>query len=1034
MPYPSRLGDPCWDAAQVGKVIAVNAQTSATSVDYFLAAHSPFRLISNLGGAGAELTEEDVYQDIFSLGRGEVQAAIRGEPGTGKSHLVHWLKLRADFDAKGNKRIRKFVRVLVQRGNGSLKDALQQIVAQLVDELGADFEKHLQGVQNALDQLSESTARATLLSELALEIDNRWTERNRAALAAELVPLGDFLRSAGTRRWLLRSNGTIDEVIRRLTEPSTVEQRESPPAFQAADLTPEPQFLSPRENGERVRRFCEDLEVDEEFRAAALATLNTALPDAIGEMTGLGGSNLLQIFHEIRRELADRKRELAIFIEDVSVTAAGLDRDVINALEPQERSGLCRMVAVLGMTSNAWERLAENQRGRIKPIFDVGTGVVEKWAGDADEVARFTARYLNAIRSDDRQMHRLAEARYQGDVPKSICDDCPVHDNCFAVFGHVQLDNGVDIGVFPFTPPAPQALLSRRTSASASGVTIHTQRELLGDVLQPILDDAYHSLQSREFPRSQSLRVRPIAPSSWTGFENRYLGGWDSTAKDRIRWLAQFWILAGDADELASALGPLLKPLGLPIFAAAPRAPSVKTPSAGDKTPLTSAPPPAATDPLLRARLEQIEEWRNGGNLRADGQFRELLSSLITSGIRWEDERQVPHAQFERYVNTTAFPRVEGQTSQPANQPYFLDLPRDAETRALLEALVRFRHAGNRTWNFEHGELHKRVVSCWLRKHRERAITITQPPPPITVQKGIRIASHVLAIAARLRDRKALTSQPEERLAQIFEPVWTEDRRPVTFSPKLGEVVRDLERRHGQMREFLVRELGAAQGRAEPKDFIDPQPIVDALKAVDESAELEVLPPSYQEGTARVRFVDVAGLGVYTDFAERLKAERAEIAARIDEVRRILRECQFEQEDLREALLAWLPPFLEVIELQRGGGGRRPILEMETPTFEAFWQQKVFRQRGESWGNALRAGNEIAGGTSAADLLEFNPATLDDAVNALRAAREHLEHLERYLSEQEQDLAAAGAGDCDVLLSELGAFPLDGTTAPEDDD
>src|SRR4051812_13677966 len=125
MPYPAKLGQPCWDAHQVEKVLSILAQTNEQSADAFLAAHSPFRFISNLRDpGGGELTEEDVFQAIFGR-RGEVQAAIKGEPGTGKSHLVHWLKLRADYEAEqGDPRARKLVRILVQRGNGSLKNAL----------------------------------------------------------------------------------------------------------------------------------------------------------------------------------------------------------------------------------------------------------------------------------------------------------------------------------------------------------------------------------------------------------------------------------------------------------------------------------------------------------------------------------------------------------------------------------------------------------------------------------------------------------------------------------------------------------------------------------------------------------------------------------------------------------------------------------------------------------------------------------------------------------------------------------------------
>lgn len=232
MPLPTQLGQPCWEVAQVAKVISVNAQVNTQSVDYFLAAHSPFRYITNFRNPGNELNEEAVFEDIFSEGRGEVLAGVKGEPGTGKSHLVHWLKLRTDFAVQsGEKGFGNVVRVLVERKNGSLKDALSQIV----EQLGSDFEDQLARVKGAIEKLSAETARATLLAKLALEVGYHWQERGRV-LPNSLRHLGQALQSKGVGRWLMRKGGTIDRVIGRLTEVSTVEERETFPLFEAVDL------------------------------------------------------------------------------------------------------------------------------------------------------------------------------------------------------------------------------------------------------------------------------------------------------------------------------------------------------------------------------------------------------------------------------------------------------------------------------------------------------------------------------------------------------------------------------------------------------------------------------------------------------------------------------------------------------------------------------------------------------------------------------------------------------------------------------
>ena len=44
------------------------------------------------------ISEEQLYQKLIGSGQRDVQSVIYGEPGTGKSHLIHWLKLRHDSD------------------------------------------------------------------------------------------------------------------------------------------------------------------------------------------------------------------------------------------------------------------------------------------------------------------------------------------------------------------------------------------------------------------------------------------------------------------------------------------------------------------------------------------------------------------------------------------------------------------------------------------------------------------------------------------------------------------------------------------------------------------------------------------------------------------------------------------------------------------------------------------------------------------------------------------------------------------------
>lgn len=1015
MPYPKELGHPCWQPEQVRKVISLTAHTSAESAPYFLAAHSPFARITDAKAGGRQLTEEQAFAEIFSPARGEVQAFVRGEPGTGKSHLIRWLKLRADH-AQGQREagFEHFKLVLVSRGNGSLKDALGQIV----EQLGPEFRQHTARIRGAVDKLSDQAARDTLLSALALEIGTHWPARHPETplpvslkhLAAALGPTTGF----GT--WMKRDGWVIHRVIQRLTEESSVEDREDFPTFAPTDFSVDITFLRPNTTQGDVIAFAEDLAEEEDRRALAATILNIALADAVRGLTGLRGSDLLEIFTEIRRDLGPQK-QLAVFIEDVSVT--GIDQDIINAFEPREIDGLGRMVAVLGITNSAWgsTRFPDNQKQRATFVFEVGGQVAESWAASAPDVAAFTARYLNAVRTNDEGIRTLAEERFSDDVTRSICDDCPVQKECFQVFEYSELPNGVKIGLFPLNPTAPKALLG-----SLNDGYYKSQRGLLDRVLLPALDQSYSALQAHEFPQQNQFSVKaPAFRFDWTGFATRYLGGarWTDPQKNRIRFLAAYWVDAATAGEAASRLTSVLAPLGLPNFSseAAPFAqPPVGGTSAPQPPPL---PQPSPDDSALRDLLKAVDNWFDGSNLTKDQDFRKMVGSLLRKSIAWSNQRGTPITVSVtgegRLISGHAFVRIEGQTSNPANQLYFFELARNEETQGLLQSLSHFERRG--TWDFPHGELHKRKISRWLRRHQSRVIDSLHPNPPSLVQSARQSAIQALAVAAALRDRRKLPAAAAERIEALFGSIWDPVKKPVVLSDELQEIAADLEIRHASLRGLLVREFGAGQGDAAPSDFIDPTPILEALKEYEATPSVDPPPPQVGNGFWKARFSSVSRLEAYATLSERFEKERLAIERSVEAVRAFVTAAGFAGDNLREALAECLKELVEVIRIQRGGQHKRAILPIAHQEFDTLWQKGtlVDSDLRSSWGVATGKAIEVSAEFDPSNLLAFNPERLKDCVATLRTVELFLELVEKHMEEEENDHGATGDNQAKLL-------------------
>jgi hypothetical protein len=1029
MNYPEKLGQPCWATEQVSKVISSAAHTSAKSAPYFLAAHSPFESITDAKSAGRYLTEEEVFEEIFSPARGEVQAFVKGEPGTGKSHLIRWLKLRSEHaKASGAASFANFTFVLVSRGNGSLKDALGQIV----DQLGTEFSRHATRIQGAIDNLSDHAARDTLLSSLALEIGTHWPDRHPDIpmpkslqhLAAALGP------TTGFGKWIKRDGGVIHRVIQRLTEDSSVDEREQSPEFFPTDLNINITYLSPNTTPQNVINLADDLTEEDDLRESAAKILNMALTDAVRGLTGLRGSDLLEIFTEIRRELGPTK-QLAVFIEDVSVGV--INEDIINAFEPREIDEHCRMVAVLGITNGAWNhpRFPPNQKQRATFAFEVGGQVTEAWAANTASVAAFTARYLNAVRMDDNEIRSLAVARFSGDVARSACDGCDHQDQCFAIFGNSELPNGVKIGLFPFNSVAPQSLL-----AALNNSDYKSQRGLLDHIMLKALDQSYASLKRHEFPQQNHFPIRTLAHRfDWSAFSAHYLGGanWGTQEKQRLRFLANYWTDASSVSDAAGQLEPMLLPLGLPKFSGeviksetckkcgkSPCTCGIKLPPICNKcnsTPCICS----KEDPILNGYLGAIENWSAGENLLGDAKFREFVGTFIRNSIAWSNQRVIPitvsTTGAERLISGHAFIKIEGQIANPRNQLYLINFDRDQETKELLETLAIFECRG-KNWDFPHGEIHKRKLSRWLRNNAPKLAKSLNPDPPSLVETARKCAIQILAIIATLRDRSKKTpTNATERLDGLFNPLWDASSRPVVLSPELEQIITDLESKHASIRSFVIREFGAGQGDAEPKDFIDPSPILEILNDFSKSPTVEPPPTKVAEGFWKSRFGPVSRLEAYASLSDRLQKERMAIQSAVDTADTFTKATGFDGQNLREDLGNCLKELAEVIGLQRGGQHTRGILPLPNPEFDQLWKTQVIQraETRESWCRAVERASKVSKDDDPVSLLTFDPRRFKEFIAILRIIENFLELIDKEMQYQENHNEEQGDSRSELL-------------------
>ncbi len=802
---PSRLGEPCWTPEGAAAAISGVAQVDRNRTHFFLASHAPVRHLED-ASTGRAVTEEEAFRRMAASAKAETLVLVKGGPGTGKSHLINWLKLRFESGAAaGEHRLGDVVPVLVQRRTGSLRDALEQIVAQLPTA----FHGYLDPIRSAIDRITQAEARQKLAAAMHLELGVRWSEERRAKeLHRDLRHLAEAFRSDGFTTWLCREGGAIDLSIKRLVDPSETHDREDVPVFEPADfLVTNPMLAARDRNTLNVYNLIAALLDEPDFAVRAAEVCTGVLRSALGEVTGLGGTRLAEVFARIRADLRAQGRRLAVFIEDVS-TLSVLDAEVVNALEPQNNSMLCPLMSVVGLTESAFARLPENQVQRASLVLSLGNAHTTTWRDDADEVDRFVARYLNAARLAEPAVEAVAAGRRRpgADVKLSACERCPVREECHGTFGAVSLGEGdedgpgpVPVGLFPFSSAAPYRLLSNLDDRGRVRVE-RTPRGLLDFVVYPVLAMAEAAdARTAAYP---GVPLRIQEPAYWTGFRETYAGGWRHEDLARLKFLAEAWVDADDAAAAAASLQPFLAPLGLPPFTsrvATPRhKPAAQPPERGPTPEPPTGRPVVVLDPRIPPLSKKLSEWVVGREtLQAPRDVQSLLLDLVRKALPFEDRRELPDAARAAVIKERiGIIRLEDAATRSATETFFLDFPRTEETRELVLALAYHAYQGKGSWDFKpDAERHKRTVARWLRRNQDRLMAAVDPTG-LDIAAPVSAALDFLAVSSLIERGSELPSDTPAAVETLLR-AGGEGPPRAALSEDLGRLYRDLPHRRG---------------------------------------------------------------------------------------------------------------------------------------------------------------------------------------------------------------------------------------------
>lgn len=623
----------CWEEQTVAATIATEAVSPSDNV--FLATHAPLdiqRTTVSSGRAGATkvVSEQDVLTDFLDrpTNNGVLIMPVLGESGTGKSHLVRWV--RANTESTDDRQV-----IYLPKDNTSLAGVVELL---LMGNEGSPFDDIRADLGRLGQDMTHEALQHALLDKLAAAL---LTATAQADAPHERALVGEFglralLVDPYFRPKILRPEGLIARRAAHILDGRGESGGDIPMEFTADDLPLDLADFS--KAAEPTRKIFRVLASNPKLQIAAHRMLQQHLDVAVMEATNLGVGRVSKAFLQIRRALAGKK-EIVLLVEDFALVQ-GVQRDLLDAVtETGEREGATKYAAVrtlMAVTSGYFRDLPPTVRTRIDAATPYRYELRVNLDGSADpateqRVTDLLGRYLNAARVGRDRL--AAEGVRSAPAAPNACEDCPHRAECHSGFG-ASTDG---YGLYPYNRSALLRVV--RATAPEERKAEFNPRAALAQAIRGVLQDHADDIRKGEFPngafedRFPRWRTGSVIPAAVQAQINKL----DPHDADRRQVLLQYW---GDAPTAVANL-PLAvhTAFELPPLADLTVAEDVPESSLEDQ-PTTSVRDVTRYKPALARSLDRIEKWHTRTESMVDDDARAIRSMIrqaILSRVSWTE-------------------------------------------------------------------------------------------------------------------------------------------------------------------------------------------------------------------------------------------------------------------------------------------------------------------------------------------------------------------------------------------------------------
>jgi len=678
----------CWEPSEFKKVVHTEAE--AIPDDVFLAVHTDNKInLSIYGNKQKDVTYNKFLSEFLEGDYGNnVQTVIEGESGSGKSHLVQWIRQHIPKTEK------RYV-LNIPKTETNLHSVLKNLIELLPDEKRIEYNTKLQkkdvGLNNDLER------KHIFLSSLANSIlMDKANDENEEYLKDQLP---NIFNDPYFRDNYFNDHPIINNIISLIFDNSGINRNsDKRQEFLLKQLPLN--AANAVKAAEPTREILAVMnEESDDLSNIALNIINRNLDKAISRTLNFTPDDLIELMSEIRRYLYKNDAELILLIEDFA-QLQGVDTALLQVLTVDGTGELCKIKWAMAVTTGYFEKLEDTVRTRMTFKINMDSLWDKNDKGKQNEyILNLASKYLNAIRLGSKNIDDWYKNYNNGEnsIPNK-CDDCQHKSICIESFEEV---NGV--ALYPFNKTA---LLSMARTADKEKTESFRPREFLNKVLHRNLNQlAKESINDGSYPDISlynDFSIQRLSKEKLALLKSK-----DSVNYERILTLIELW---STSNQVVNFNKNIHTAFSLPIIEDIEEV--VFDNTIEETTELEETFSNIKTVEINPV-IEAIEKWSKGKELRDNEkqQLAKIVFSAIEANIKWD---MLPVSKS--LAMTLMSPRhisFQNQQTQKHRTGILLDIEASPENGIILEILYKINKQKSLPSNLNNVATFQNKIESW---------------------------------------------------------------------------------------------------------------------------------------------------------------------------------------------------------------------------------------------------------------------------------------------------------------------------------